>query len=47
MRAGYLVRYTTPDDIVRELRQADELGAVRQKLSHYQRPHALIVDAVG
>jgi DNA replication protein DnaC len=47
LRAGYLVRYTTLDDIVRELRQADQLGTLRQKLSHYQRPHVLIVDEVG
>jgi DNA replication protein DnaC len=47
LRAGYLVRYTTLDDIVRELRQADQLGTLRNKLSHYQRPHALIVDEVG
>jgi DNA replication protein DnaC len=47
LRAGYLVRYTTLDDLVRELRQADQLGALRQKLSHYQRPHLLICDEVG
>jgi DNA replication protein DnaC len=47
LRAGYLVRYTTLDDVVRELRQADQLGTLRQKLSHYQRPHVLIVDEVG
>ena len=47
LRAGYLVRYTTLDDIVRELRQADQLGTLRNKLAHYQRPHVLIVDEVG
>jgi DNA replication protein DnaC len=47
LRAGYLVRYTLLDDIVRELRQADQLGTLRNKLSHYQRPHVLIVDEVG
>ena len=47
LRAGYLVRYTTLDDVVRELRQADQLGTLRNKLSHYQRPHVLIVDEVG
>jgi len=47
LRAGYLVRYTTLDDVVRELRQADQLGTLRTKLSHYQRPHVLIVDEVG
>ncbi len=47
LRAGYLVRYMTLDDIVRELRQADQLGTLRNKLAHYQRPHVLIVDEVG
>jgi hypothetical protein len=47
LRAGYLVRYTTLDDVVRELRQADQLGTLRTKLSHYQCPHALIVDEIG
>src|SRR5581483_9339181 len=42
LRAGYLVRYMTLDDIVRELRQADQLGTLRNKLAHYQRPHVLI-----
>ena len=35
------------DDVVRELRQADQLGTLRNKLAHYQRPHVLIVDEVG
>lgn len=47
VRAGYLVRYTTLDDVVRELRRADQLGTLRNKLAHYQRPHVLIVDEVG
>lgn len=47
LRAGYLVRYTTLDDLVRELRQADQLGSLRNKLAHYQRPHLLICDEVG
>jgi DNA replication protein DnaC len=47
LRAGYLVRYTILDDVVRELRQADQLGTLRNKLAHYQRPHVLIVDEVG
>jgi DNA replication protein DnaC len=47
LRAGYLVRYTTLDDLIRELRQADRLGNLRQKLSHYQRAHLLICDEVG
>ncbi|MGA8363899.1 MAG: IS21-like element helper ATPase IstB [Solirubrobacteraceae bacterium] len=47
LRAGYLVRYTTLDDLVRDLRQADQLGNLRTKLSHFQRPHLLICDEVG
>lgn len=47
LRAGYLVRYTTLDDLVRDLRQADQLGSLRQKLAHYQRPHLLVCDEVG
>jgi DNA replication protein DnaC len=47
LRAGYLVRYTTLDDLVRDLRQADRLGNLRQKLSHLLRPHLLICDEVG
>jgi len=37
---GYLVRYTTLDDLVRGLRHADALG----KLAQLQRPHLLIID---
>jgi DNA replication protein DnaC len=47
LKAGYLIRYTTLDDLIRELRQADRLGNLRQKLSQYQRPHLLICDEVG
>jgi DNA replication protein DnaC len=47
LKAGYLVRYTTLGDLVRDLRQADRLGNLRQKLSHFQRPHLLICDEVG
>ena len=47
LRAGYLVRYMTLDDIIRELRQADQLGTLRNRLAHYQRPHVLIVNEVG
>src|SRR6202789_1994618 len=47
LKAGYLVRYTTLDDLVRDLRQADRLGTLRHNLSHYPRPHLLICDEVG
>jgi DNA replication protein DnaC len=35
------------DDLVRDLRQADRIGNLRSKLSHYQRPHLLICEEVG
>src|SRR4051794_9772167 len=41
---GYLVRYTTLDDLVRGLRHADALGKLPSKLAQLQRPHALILD---
>ena len=47
IRHGYLARYTTLDDLIRELRRADQLGSLRQRLSHLQRPHLLVVDEVG
>jgi len=33
--------------IVRDLRRADQLGTLRTKLSHYQRPALLVVDELG
>jgi DNA replication protein DnaC len=47
LRAGYLVRYAMLDDLIRELRQADQLGSLRAKLAHFQRPHLLVCDDVG
>jgi DNA replication protein DnaC len=47
LRRGYLVRYTTLDDLVRSLREADALGKLKPKLSHLQRPHLLILDEAG
>jgi DNA replication protein DnaC len=47
LRRGYLVRYSTLDDLVRDLRRADQLGKLREKLAHYQRPQLLICDEVG
>lgn len=47
VKRGYLVRYVTLDDLVRDLRKADQLGKLREKLSHYQRPHLLVCDEVG
>ena len=47
LRRGYMVRYTTLDDLVRDLRKADQLGKLREKLSYYQRAQLLICDEVG
>jgi DNA replication protein DnaC len=47
LRRGYLVRYTTLDELVRSLREADALGKLKPKLSHLQRPQLLILDEAG
>src|SRR5256885_4205777 len=47
LRAGYMVRYTTLDDLVRGLRHADALGRIASKLAQLQRPQLLIVDEAG
>jgi DNA replication protein DnaC len=44
---GYPVRYTTLDDLVRGLRQADALGKLNNKLAQLQRPHVLVIDEAG
>ena len=44
---GYLVRYTTLDDLVRGLRHSDALGKLNSKLAQLQRPQLLIVDEAG
>jgi DNA replication protein DnaC len=44
---GYLGRYTTLDDLVRGLRQADALGKLSNKLAQLQRPHLLVIDEAG
>jgi DNA replication protein DnaC len=47
LRRGYLVRYTTLDDLVGSLREADALGKLRQRLARLQRPQLLILDEAG
>jgi DNA replication protein DnaC len=44
---GYLVRYTTLDDLVRSLREADALGKLGTRLAFFQRAHLLICDEVS
>jgi DNA replication protein DnaC len=47
LKAGYLVRYTTLDDLVRGLRHSDMLGKLPTKLAQLQRPQLLIIDEAG
>lgn len=47
LRRGYLVRYTTLDDLVRNLRKADALGKLPNQLTQLQRPHLLVLDEAG
>ena len=44
---GYLVRYTTLDDLVQGLRRADALGKLPSKLAQLQRSHLLAIDEAG
>lgn len=47
LASGYLVRYTTLDDLIRALREADALGKLGTKLAYFQRAHLLICDEVS
>jgi DNA replication protein DnaC len=44
---GYLVRYTTLDDLIRALKEAEALGKLGTKLAYFQRAHLLICDEVS
>ena len=44
---GYLVRYTTLDELVQRLRRADALGKLPGKLAQLQRPHLVAIDRAG
>lgn len=46
-RAGYSVYFTSLDDMVRQLRAADELGRLNRKMRAYTRPAILVIDEVG
>lgn len=46
-RAGYSVYFTSLDDMVRQLRTADELGRLNRKMRAYTRPAILVIDEVG
>lgn len=45
--SGYFCRYITLDELIRDLRRADQLGSLRNRLAHYSRPALLIVDELG
>lgn len=47
LAAGYFCRYVTLDELIRDLRRADQLGSLRNRLAHYCRPQLLIVDELG
>lgn len=47
LRRGMIARYTTLDDLIRDLRRADEHGMLARKLSYYLRPDLLVIDEVG
>lgn len=46
-RAGFTVYFTTLDDMVRQLKAADTIGRLTNKLKTYLRPTVLVVDEVG
>jgi DNA replication protein DnaC len=43
-RAGYSTYFTNLDDMVRQLRAADELGRLGRKMRTYIRPTVLVID---
>ncbi|MFC8013104.1 IS21-like element helper ATPase IstB, partial [Streptomyces cinereoruber] len=46
-RAGYSIYFTTLDDMVRQLRAADDIGRLARKMQTYLRPNVLVLDEVG
>ncbi|MFF8975076.1 IS21-like element helper ATPase IstB [Streptomyces sp. NPDC014995] len=46
-RAGYLIYFTSLDDMVRNLKAAEAAGRLLNKLGTYLRPSVLVVDEVG
>ncbi|MFD9330405.1 IS21-like element helper ATPase IstB [Streptomyces sp. NPDC060065] len=46
-RAGFTVYFTSLDDMVRQLKEADSIGRLPAKMRLYQRPDVLVVDEVG
>jgi DNA replication protein DnaC len=46
-QAGYSVYFTTLDDLVRNLKEAEQSGRFAKKLQTYLKPAVLVVDEVG
>jgi DNA replication protein DnaC len=46
-QAGYSVYFTTLDDLVRNLKEAEASGRFAKKLQTYLKPAVLVVDEVG
>lgn len=46
-RAGYSIYFTSLDDMVRNLKAAEDQGRLMSKLTSYLRPAVLVVDEVG
>ena len=44
---GYSCRFIAASDLVHQLAKAEEVGALEDALSHFARPHLLIVDELG
>jgi len=46
-QAGFSIYYTTLDDLVRQLHEAERTGRFAKKLQTYLKPSVLVVDEVG
>lgn len=46
-RAGNSIYFTSLDDMVRQLRAADEVGRLNRKMRTYVRPAVLVLDQIG
>ncbi len=46
-QAGFSIYYTTLDDLVRQLREAERTGRFAKKLQTYLKPSVLVIDEVG
>ena len=46
-QAGFSIYFTSVDDLVRQLREAESLGRLAKKLQTYLKPAVLVLDEVG